>query len=266
VADIIDGTAPAQVKETSQAPVFEPARGLELYNNGPLITHYGIGYGGADVSVLQSTSLGMSTLGFGHQFSLGYKIADDFTVTDPGGWNIAGIAFYAYQTNSPSTSNFTAVYFAIYDGDPMLPGSNIVYGDFVTNRMTSTGFTGIYRVTETTLTANNRPIMVNHCEFNLTLGPGTYWLVWQSDASDTYGFEWAPPITITGQMATGNGLQYTTAWGGAYDSGTLTHQQGFPFVIFGRGNQAVIPVAGWALGIGLILIIGLAVLRYRRIL
>lgn len=107
--------------------------------------------------------------------------------------------------------------------------------------------------------------MVNHCEFDLTLGPGTYWLVWMSDGADIYGYEWAPPVTILGQAPTGNGLQFTTAWGGAYDSGTMT-QQGFPFVIFGRAGQAAIPVAGWALGIGLVLIIGLAVLRYRRIL
>src|SRR4030067_1536487 len=56
-----------------------------------------------------------------------------------------------------------------------------------------------------------------------------------ADGDITYSGPWAPPITILGQITTGNALQYTSssgAWAPALDTGTDT-QQGFPFVIEG---------------------------------
>jgi hypothetical protein len=262
--DSFNGDVGPQVKETSHGLVMGPVDANVLWDNGPLVTNPGAGFGGADVSLLQSISLAMNTLGFGHQYSLGYKAADDFIVNSPSGWDITGITFYAYQTGSTTNSTITGVYFAIYDGDPMQPGSTIVFGDFVTNRMTATGFSNIYRVTESDLLVNNRPIMTNYCDVNLHLVPGTYWIVWSTDGSLASG-PWAPPVTVLGQTATGNGLQHTTAWGGAYDNVDITRPQGYPFIIYGPEPLPVVPVAGWALGIGLVLIIGLALLRYRRI-
>lgn len=263
--DNFNGDVGQQVKENTRGPVLAPMDATVLWDNGPIVTNYGAGYGGADISLLQSVSLGMNTLGFGHQFSLGYKVADDFTINDAAGWDVSGITFFAYQTGSTTNSTITGVYFAIYDGDPMLPESNIVYGDFVTNRMTTTAFSNAYRVTESDLLINNRPIMANHCAFNQHFAPGTYWIVWLTDGSLTSG-PWAPPITFLGQTTSGNGLQYTTAWGGAYDNSDITRPLGLPFIIYGSTQQLVVPVAGWALGIGLLLILGLALLRYRRIL
>ncbi len=69
--------------------------GKVLYDNGPLINSAGTGAGGADESVLQSFSLGMNILGFGHQFSVFNLVADDFTVSGKV-WNVDTIAFFAY--------------------------------------------------------------------------------------------------------------------------------------------------------------------------
>ncbi len=88
----------------------EPSR-AELYNNGSLINSPGTGPGGTDQSILQTTSLGMNTLGAGVQFSLGNRIADDFVV--PATWNVANITVYAYQTGSTKTSTMTAGYLQI---------------------------------------------------------------------------------------------------------------------------------------------------------
>ena len=208
-----------------------------LYDNGPLVTHPGGGAGGADASALQ-TSLSMSILGFGHQLINGNRMADDFTVTDSGGWDVQNITFFAYQSGSTTTSTITGVYVQIWNGDPSAGGS-VIWGDLTTNRLASTAWSNIYRVTDTTLTTTNRPVMADIATIGTTLQAGTYWLDWMTDGTLTSG-PWAPPITILGQTTTGNALQYTTsagAWAPALDTGSST-QQGMPFIIEG----VVVPV------------------------
>ena len=205
-----------------------------LYDNGPLVTHPGGGAGGADVSAVQN-ALGMTTNGFGNQFSAGYSLADDFTVTDAAGWQIDDITFFGYQTGSPTTSTITGLYVQIWDGPPNAGGA-VVWGDLTTNRLLTTGWSNIYRAADGTLTATNRPVMDSVATIGTTLAQGTYWLQWSADGSLASG-PWAPPITILGQTTTGNALQYTTAWAAIADVSSLT-PQGLPFII----NGAVVPV------------------------
>jgi uncharacterized protein (UPF0333 family) len=201
-----------------------------IYDNGPLITHNGAGTGGANVSAMPGY---MGTIGFGHQVSANNRVADDFTITDPYGWDVYGFSFYSYQTNSTTTSTITAVNIRIWDGEPG-NGGNIIWGDTSTNRLTCSYWSNIYRTTETTITNTARPIMESDCQIPmLHLAPGTYWVDWQVDGSLSSG-PWAPPITITGDTNTGNGLQKisTAAWATAID-GNTSAPQGFPFKVWG---------------------------------
>lgn len=200
-----------------------------LYDNGPLVNAPGGGAGGADGSVLQ-TAIGLNTYGFGNQVLYGYRMADDFTITQPSGWQIDSIAFYAYQTNSTTTSTMTAVHLQIWNGDPSAGGS-VVWGDLTTNRLASTAWSNAYRYSDTT-PGTTRPIMRNEATVGTILLPGTYWLDWETDGTLSSG-PWAPPITINGVTVTGNALQYTTDWAPAIDTGTAAAQQGMPFVIYG---------------------------------
>ncbi len=59
-----------------------------LWDNGPLVNYPGGGAGGADESRLQNSTLLMTTLGFGHQVLNNNWVADDFTVSDAGGWTV----------------------------------------------------------------------------------------------------------------------------------------------------------------------------------
>ena len=206
--------------------------GTELWDNGPVITHPGSGFGGADVSATQ-TNLGLSFNGFNHQMSGSYRVADDFLVTSPQGWHIEGITFFAYQTGaSISPSTITGVYYQVWDGPPNDPDSNIIWGDLTTNRLTSSTWSNIYRTVDTDLAAITRPIMTTTASAGLVLGPGTYWLDWASNGSLSSG-PWVPPISILGQTTTGNALHYySSAWTTATDTGTGT-QQGMPFIING---------------------------------
>ncbi len=199
-----------------------------LYDNGPLVNSPGTGSGGADESILQS-GLGMGTYGFGFQQSAGNSVADDFEVT--GNWTIETIDFFGYQTGSTTTSTFTGVFCRIWNGDPTA-GGTVIWGDLVTNRMTSTAWANIYRNNNGPGGATDRPVMRITAETpGLTLAPGTYWVEWQTTGSLASG-PWVPPITIEGQTTTGNALQYTTAWAALVDVGP----QGLPFVINGTGG------------------------------
>jgi hypothetical protein len=237
-----------------------------LYDNGPLVNSAGTGAGGADESVLQTNSLGMTILGFGHQASNGNRVADDFTVSHAGGWDISTITFYAYQTGSSTTSTMTGANLRIWDGDPSVGGSTVIWGDTSTNVMTSTTWTNIYRVMETNMGATNRPIMMVVVEVNQQLPAGTYWLDWQVDGSLSSG-PWAPPVTINGQAVTGNGLQSLddgATFAAVLDTGTGTPQQGFPFLVEGQltapTDVSFSSFSGDTTGSSLPLVVGLVVL------
>lgn len=223
-------------------PVVEMS---ELYSNGPLVNAPGGGSGGADGSLLQNSApLSMTILGFGHAVSSGIRMADDFTITDPTGWTVDSIAFYAYQTGSTTTSSITVVNLRIWDGPPNVPGSSVIWGDSVTNVLSATRWTGIYRATVTAPTGTTRPIMVNIVGLaGLDLPQGTYWLDWQAAGTIASG-PWAPPITINGQAITGNSIQFTpgTGWAPARDTGPDSAQQGLPFKIYGEISSPPGPV------------------------
>ena len=234
---------------------FPTAVTAALYSNGPLVNSVGTGVGGLDESILQNTSLGLSSLGFAHQLGSTARVADDFTIVGPD-WNITNITFYAYQTGA-TASTITAVNLRIWDGVPGAAGSNVVFGDDTTNIMASTVNSNILRVTETsTGTATDRQIAASDVAVNITLPAGTYWLDWQSDGSGGSG-PWAPPITISGQTTTGNARQFFSGtWADLTDAGAAT-PQGLPFII--QGTSAVVlapptpvPTINWV-GLALLL-------------
>ncbi len=128
---------------------------------------------------------------------------------------------------------------------PDLPGASVIWGDATTNRMTSTQFSGVYRISETS-NLIYRPIMEVVCNMDIHLPADTYWIEFQLDGSSAFG-PWCPPVTITGEATTGNALQYTSSgYGNAVDGGFGSHQQGVPFVLIGAPD-AVVPVSLWCI-------------------
>ena len=203
-----------------------------LWDNGSIINSFGTGTGGANESVLQ-TSLGMNILGFNDQVTGNFRLADDFTVSDPGGWQIDYFVFLAYQTNSSTTPTINSINYQIWNGRPGDGGSQVIVGDTTTNRWARADFWGIYRRAENAPGNTQRPVMGIRAAAGFVLPPGTYWLDWQSDGDHNLTGPWGPPITINGQTTTGNGRQFANnAWGDTVDNGTST-QQGMPFIVYG---------------------------------
>jgi len=202
-----------------------------LYDNGPVVNSPGGGPGGADGSILQ-TSLGLNVLGFAHQQSSNFRVADDFVIPAGQTWTIQEAIFYAYQTGSTTTSTITGVNVRIWNGQPGVSGSTVVFGDTTTNRMSATTWSNAYRYSDTS-PGTTRPIMKQTVTLGVTLGQGTYWIDWQTNGSLSSG-PWAPPVTLNGQVNTGNGIQYSSGtWTALIDNGTAQAPQGLPFILNG---------------------------------
>jgi hypothetical protein len=203
-----------------------------IYDNGPLITAPGGGFGGADLSALQ-TALGMGTFGFTVNQNP-FRLADDFTVP-AAGWQIDTITVFAYQTGSTTTSTFTSATLRIFNAQP--PGGTVIFGDTTTNRLGPTSFSNIYRALDTDPLNNQRPVMANVVTGPGVGGPlsaGTYWAEWGLTGSLASG-PFAPPISILGQTTTGNALQFD---GANYNALVDVGPQGMPFILDG----VVLPV------------------------
>jgi hypothetical protein len=202
-----------------------------LHNNGPV---WNATYGTYYESILQN-SLGMTTYGFGHAISAGYRMADDFTIPEGETWDISTITFFGYQTGAATNpSTFTSYVVQIWNGVPGV--GTVIWGDLTTNRLTSSVWSNVYRTLESTPHTTNRPIFANTCAVPVSLPPGHYWLDWACSGTLTSG-PWAPPIAIWGGTITGDAYQYnptTLTWGPANDGGTGTPRQGLPFIIEGE--------------------------------
>jgi PKD repeat protein len=219
-------------------------RAQVLFDNGPYYNSVGTGAGGANESVLYTTTFGMSTIGFGHQITSFNRVADDFALPDCS-WRIDSIAFFAYQTGSTTTSTFTQVNLRIWDSIPDAAGSSVVFGDTTTNRLIRSSWSGAYRITETTTGNTTRPIMRNVVNVGgLVLNTGTFWLDWASAGSLASG-PWAPARTPVMVAITGNGRQRVgSTWNNLVDGGTSTPAQGLPFVIYGTILDPVADAGG----------------------
>ncbi len=219
---------------------WEGPTGTVLFDNGPLVNSPGTGVGGADESLIQASTLMMTTLGFGFQVSQQARLSDQLVVPPGQVWQLDRITFFGYQVGLTTVSTFTALNYQIWDGPPYLARSRVVFGDPTTNRLLSSTWTGIYRVRESdTGRAADRAIMANVCAAGVLLPAGTYYLDFQADGTLPAG-PFAPPVTIAGTAETGDGLQTNdggASWEEIVDGGSEA-PQGLPFVVEGLALSA----------------------------
>jgi len=207
-----------------------------LWDNGPLVTSTGTGVGGADESIVDANE---TTNGFGCQFASDIRLSDDFTVPAGETWLVSSVTLFGYQTDSGTSSTIVGAYIEFFDNPPEYGTS--VYGDLYTNVLTATSWMNCYRVQYSASGTNTqRPIMVNVCDYSspISFTEGTYWICWQLDGTGASG-PWNPPITINGQLVTGDAVQYyNSGWGYISDS-TSGNAKGLPFILSGTSSGAL---------------------------
>lgn len=151
-----------------------------------------------------NTTVANTTAGFGAQVANNNSVADDFTVPGGQGWNISKITVYAYSTGSTgSTSPFNDVRIRIHRGSPLAGPTTIVFGDLTTNRFAASSDALMYRnfntvVTPATAPGTTRKLWKIEANVSVTLGPGVYWLEYQTGTVTAGASNFTPPSTPVG--------------------------------------------------------------------
>lgn len=230
---------------------FSDLRGLEcvhgpcIHDNGGLVTHPGIAFGGADASMVQTT-LGLQSLGSHADVGQSRHVVDDFQTNGP--WLVDCIETYVFYgfPGSGSQPSIDDVRLAIYDGEPgaggqLVPGSPDMSQNLrqTVGHLIANSNTDAYRVgAANPLQADWRiqrvrvyfgtPLALN----SATLPSGRYWLRMSFDAPG-YGIN-VPLVSTLGLVRTGNGIKYDAASGFTpMTDGTPPVGQAYPFRIYG---------------------------------
>jgi len=224
------GLAPQTRSSYNGVSYHNPERSMMpvlAYTSGPYFSVAG----SPDVSLLEDTTLGMGTYGAGVQISAGNRIAEDIILADD--YDVTSMDFFAYQSFTPTAPpTIDAINVQIWDGDPSLGTSSVIYGDDVTNVLTSVVWSGAYRQLESSPNTDRAIHRITVETPGLSLAAGTYWVDWQIGGTAASG-PWQPPVAILGQATTGNAMQSIGGvWAPLEDGGTFT-AQGAPIEVNG---------------------------------
>ena len=221
----------------------------QVYTNGPLSTGATSKSGvtapaGTTWSEVQNNTGNTteSNTSAGYSFTTGtFTLADNFIVPAGQTWGLTKISVFAYITGAAaSPSPFTDLRVQIWNGNPSVAGSAVVFGDLTTNRLSASVDALMYRIFNSsvpppgTATGTTRKIWKLEANVSVSLPAGTYWVEWSANG----GF--APSNTLSGARTTAgaNALQKTVStgvWVPTIDAGNPAtapdEPQDFPFQI-----------------------------------
>lgn len=188
-----------------------------IYNNGIIATGTTTNSGvtapsGFKWSEAQHNNTGVTnvTLGFacGASNFAKYRAADDFTIPSGQTWHISKISIYVMAPSGPLPP-IDSLRMQIWNGDPSLPASSLIFGDLTTNLLSGITDSMTYIIQNSSVPAPGViPQTLNNtwklsANVSKTLSAGTYWLVWQvhrTDNSDSY----SPAIKVKGSRGLSN--------------------------------------------------------------
>lgn len=201
-----------------------------IYTNGPIATgtvstNSTAAPAGYSWSELQTpnTSLGLSGH-YNNALTVNFALADDFVVPAGETWNISGLDVYGYQTSYAGTTiPIDVLRVRIWNGDPSLGTSTVVFGDMTTNvlNVAGSGEEFVYRTA--TATGTTRKVWRFNANVTTSLTAGTYWVEYQVHATNDASL-FFPPVTILNTLSspTWNGKQRNVAaWASTIDGGSM---------------------------------------------
>lgn len=219
---------------------------------------------GAGVQLESNTTAGVSVAFNGTSTTTGFRVADDFTVSGAG-WNVSGIAVFAYQTGA-TANPFTGGNLNIWSARPGDSGAVIIgtatWSNSVDQLQLDANTVGIgNRIFNTNSPApgsapgTTRRIWQNNFTLSQTLAAGTYWIDYQLVTAS--GVAFAPNTThqdVRG-VAGANARQFslaTSTWTDLIDTGNPATApdvaQDMPFIISGEAVPEPMTMGVLALG------------------
>ena len=175
-----------------------------ICDQGYLITHEGIGYAGADVSLLQHETLGLSINGIQANHNSSYWLADDFYLLDPA--YLGELEFWVFQNQyfNQEHSAVTEVFIDFYDQSPM-EGGQPFYSQ-MGNVMKCDEFANAFRLSETEpFTDRYRPLYKITADMGIDLPEGHYWIAVSYNATES---SYVPTCTALGEIVYGDAMLY----------------------------------------------------------
>lgn len=213
----------------------------QIFTNGPISTGTSSTGGttsptGYTWSELQSpnTTLGSGAI-YNNALTSDFGLADDFVVPVGQTWNVSSVEVFGYQTGYTGTTiPIDVLRIRIWNGDPSLTTSSVVFGDMTTNVLStaSSSEAFVYRISSTIGTT--RKIWKFTANVSTSLPAGTYWLEFQVHATSD-GSVFFPPVTILNTLSnpSWNAKQRTVAsWAPLTDGGS-TNNLSVPFNLNG---------------------------------
>lgn len=209
----------------------------QIYTNGPIATGTvstnstaaPVGYSWSELQTPNS-SLGLSGY-YNNALTTNFALADDFVVPVGETWNISSLNVFGYQTSYAGTTiPIDAIRVRIWNGDPSLGTSSIVFGDMTTNVLNAAGSGEEFVYRTSTATGTTRKVWRFNANVTASLVAGTYWVEFQAHATND-ATVFFPPVTILNTLSspTWNGKQRNAAaWANTADGGS-TNILAIPF-------------------------------------
>lgn len=165
-----------------------------LHDNGTFTTGAGIDVcPDATPPANTSSPTGTSTTLGTQSFWVLRRQIDDFTVPAGQSWTLNSLRWRAYQTGTLFDELISEAYVRLWNENPTLGGTPLT-GDFTTNRLSNSFFSGVFRTAANDLTNCDRGI--KNVDIDLSdfpkLPPGTYWIE-VGLAGDLPGGLFSPP-------------------------------------------------------------------------
>ncbi|HVS11922.1 MAG TPA: hypothetical protein VMS76_18800 [Planctomycetota bacterium] len=221
----VDAPAPTWVRPV-RASLPESSAAL-LFDNGPWITQLGVGFGGADVSEIES---GLNTFGLNCTQGTA-RLADDFVVPVNDSWTLTDMTWRSYMTNGGPSTNYSGATVQIWNGPP--PSGTVVAGDLTTNRYMSHAFSNVYRIVAGAFGDTARAVIDVKVDMSWVpaLSPGTYFVDIAVTGSGGASGPWTN-VTVPWDPSD-SGLQF---FGGTWNVTTAGQGSGpvdFPYTLEG---------------------------------
>ena len=196
-------TSPTSIELSWEQNGFEKKT---LFNDSELITHHGLGYAGADVSMYPYQTVGISAL---HQSNR--KAAEEFTLFDfdeeYDAAYVSDLVFYVFpQTYFDYTqSPVTEVFVEIYDNSPM-EGGQLIHSTNA-NVKKSDMFLNAFRLMHNdSFTNRYMPLFEITADLGVVLPTGgPYWFVFSYNANQNC---FLPTRTALNEFVSGNALLF----------------------------------------------------------